>query len=75
MDEDALPANKDSSANKQPATSTCMEVDVLPTPSTSDSARTPPPIIPPSPSPLRASCPTKYISVLQLFDTEVKGGL
>ncbi|KAJ7302477.1 hypothetical protein DFH08DRAFT_723033 [Mycena albidolilacea] len=54
-----------------------MEDEVPPPPPARSGNRlgTPPPIIPSSPSPLRASCPAKYTAVLELFDTEVKGGL
>jgi hypothetical protein len=52
-----------------------MDVDALPTPPADNSGQGPPPVIPASPSPLRASCPAKHTVVLKLFDTDVKGDL
>ncbi|KAJ7348722.1 hypothetical protein DFH08DRAFT_698557 [Mycena albidolilacea] len=52
-----------------------MDVDPAPVLPASHTAGTPPPILPPSPSPLRASCPVKYTAVLALLDTGVERGI
>ncbi|KAJ7731184.1 hypothetical protein B0H14DRAFT_2409480 [Mycena olivaceomarginata] len=52
-----------------------MDVDPVPVLPASHTTGTPPPILPPSPSPLRASCPVKYTAVLALFDTGVERGI
>jgi hypothetical protein len=71
---DAPPANADSAATNEEPAATPMDVDPLPMPPAGNTIGTPPPVLPPSPSPLRASCPAKYAAVLKLFDTEVEGG-
>ncbi|KAJ7791298.1 hypothetical protein B0H14DRAFT_2625155 [Mycena olivaceomarginata] len=73
MDGSAPPADKGSSDEQH--TATHMDVDPVPVLPASHTAGTPPPILPPSPSPLRASCPVKYTAVLALFDTGVERGI
>jgi hypothetical protein len=69
------PADRGSITSEQLTTGAPMDVNGLHTPPTGNSTPTPHPIIPSSPSLLHACCPEKYVAVLELFNTEVQGGL